>query len=385
MEEKEKEEIKTEEKKVKTKKIQPEEKVFSQHLDKYGELNNSKNILYYISIVLLNISVLVLMMLWINNKEGVVSFDVVKEAFNWKIFILMCAIFVLIKMIQSVSLFISFHIKSKYNNFGVLYKANAVSDFYGKMSILNRGKLSSMSGYLSSTKIKPQHVISIEYEKWYYNVLVFLSLSLVMVIVGAFKWQKNTHIVITLITFAIIVCGFMYLLYLYMARHDKEKNLSICSFVARALSKLKLTSDFEKTYYGMVDKSAVVTKANRVSWTARILNMLSSLSVYVLRGLILYLIFSSIGLSTSEYYFKSLWLLLTLDLFKTIIPLPDGVIVLDLIFMLMLSKTLYPEYIWWVLLMYKVFENFIYDLHFLIILIVDKISLSISKKKNSTK
>lgn len=385
MEEKEKEEIKIEDKKVKAKKIQPEEKVFSQHLDKYGELKNSKNILYYISIVLLNISILVLMMLWINNKEGVVSFDVVKEAFSLKIFILMCAIFVLIKMIQSVSLFISFHIKSKYNNFGVLYKANAVSDFYGKMSILNRGKLSSMSGYLSSTKIKPQHIISIEYEKWYYNVLVFLSLSLVMVIVGAFKWQKNTHIVITLITFAIIVCGFMYLLYLYMTRHDKEKNLSICSFVATTLSKLKLTSDFEKTYYGMVDKSAVVTKANRVSWTARILNMLSSLSVYVLRGLILYLIFSSIGLGTSEYYFKSLWLLLTLDLIKTIIPLPDGVIVLDLIFMFILSKTLYPEYIWWVLIMYKVFENFIYILHFLIILIVDKISLSISKKKGSTK
>lgn len=381
MEENKKEELKIEEKPIKAKKVQPEEKIFSQHIDKYEELKNPKNILYYFSMFLLNISVLILMMLWINNKNGVVSFDVFKESFNWKIFIFMCAIFVLIKMIQSVSLFISFHIKSKYNNFGVLYKANATSDFYGKMSIFNRGKLSSLSGYLSTTKIKPQHIISIEYEKWYYNILVFLSLSLIMVIVGAFKWQKNTHIIITLITFAIIVCGFMYLLYLYMARHDKEKNLSICSFVATTLAKLKITSDFEKTYYGMVDKSAVVTKANKISWTARILNMISSLSVYVLRGLMLYLIFSSIGLSTSEYYFKALWLLLTLDLIKMIVPLPDGVIVVDLVFMLMLYKTLYPQYIWWVLLMYRVFENFIYILHYLIILIIDKISLSISKKK----
>ncbi|MBE5738576.1 MAG: hypothetical protein E7354_02480 [Clostridiales bacterium] len=379
------EKVEQKEKKTKAKKPQPEENILTSAVEKYAEIKGGKNTLYHISIVLLNIAVLVLMMLWINNKNEVVSFDIVKSILDAKIVILMCCIFVLIQMIRVVSLFISFHFKSKYNNFGKLYVANAVSDFHGKMSIYSKGKDIAFMGILNDTGIKKQHIVAITYEKKYYNLFAFLCLSAIMIIVGAFKWEEILHIGITLLCFGIIVAGFMYLIYIRMTRYDKERSLSICSFIAKIMAKLRLTSDFEKTYFGMVDKTSVVAKSNNITWQARILNAVSALSVLALRGLIIYLIFDSLKLSTTEYYFKSLWILIVLDLVTMVVPFPKGVVVVDLLLLSILTKMLYPQYIWWVLLMYKVFENLIYDIHYLIVIIVDKIVRSVVNKKHVNK
>ena len=372
---------KQKQKKEKVKKIQPEETLHTALVEKYSDMHSSKNALYYISIVLVNFAILALSMLWLNNKYSVVSFEAIKLNFDFTYVLLMCCVFVLIKMIQTVSLFISYHFKSRVNNFGRMYIANAYSDFYGGMTMFASGKTTALVGALSSTKIKPQHLISVTYEKKYYNLFTFLTVSAVMIIVGAFTWESILHVLATLTCFITIICGFMYLVYIRMTRSDKERGLSICSFIARLLAKIGIAKDFEKTYYAMVDKTMITAKANRVKWKAKLLNMGAALGVIALRAFIVYLIFSSLGLSTVGYYFKSLWILLVLDLITMIWPLPRGVVIIDILIISIISKMLYPDYIWYVLVFYKLFENIIYALHYVIVLIVDKITSIIRNKK----
>ncbi len=372
-------------KKEKVKKTQPEETLYTSLVAKYSDMHSSKNALYYVSIILVNMAVLVLAMLWLNNKHSVVSFDAIKLNLDSTYIILMCCVFVLIKMIQTVSLFISYHFKSRANNFGKMYIANAYSDFYGNMTMFSSGRNAALVGALSTTKIKPQHLISVTYEKKYYNLFTFLIISSIMILVGAFKWEAILHVLVTLVCFFTIICGFMYLLYIRMTRSDKERSLNICSFVARVLSKIGIVKDFEKSYFAMVDKTMVTAKANRVSWKAKILNMLSSLVVIALRAMVVFLIFSSLGLSTAEYYFKSLWILLVLDIVMMVWPFPRGIVIVDILLISIISKMLYPDYIWYVLVLYKLFENIIYALHYVIVLIIDKIVNKVKNKKQISK
>ena len=391
MEEEIKKDIETEEikkekpKKERVKKPQPEETLHASLLEKYSDMHSSKNVLYYISIILVNLAVLALSMLWLNNKYEVVSFEAIKVNFDFTYILFMCCIFVLIKMIQTVSLFISYHFKSKVNNFGKMYIANAYSDFYGGMTMFSSGKTAALVGTLSTTKIKPQHLISVTYEKKYYNLFTFLIVSAIMVMVGAFAWESIMHVLVTLTCFLTIICGFMYLVYIRMTRSDKERSLNICSSIARLLAKIGIAKDFEKTYFTMVDRTMVQSKANRISLKAKLLNMGASLGVIALRALVVYLIFSSLGLSTIGYYFKSLWILLVLDIVTMLWPFPRGVVIIDILIISIISKMLYPDYIWYVLVLYKLFENIIYAIHYVIVLIVDKITTKVKNKKQVQK
>lgn len=364
----------------KPKKVQPEENVYNLHMQKYKDCKSRENIVYHVCMVIVNVAVMVLLMFWINNKYGVSGIDTFKTFWDWKVVVLMLSVFVLIKVIESVSLFISFYHKSRYINFGKLYKANAVGDYFGKM-YRTIGKQPFVVGYMSDTKIKPVQLTKITTEKKYFNLFAFLCLSLIMTIVSAFVWTEEMNLVVTVVCFVAILVGFGYLLYIYMSKNDKGKSVSICIFFARVFAKLRLTKDEEKTYFDMIDKTLVVNKSRKIKWYAKVLDMLSEIAILSLRGLLLYLIFSMVGYTGVEMYFKSLWLILTLDIIKRVVPLPDDILLVDLILFSVLMVKIEAEYIWFVLVLYKVFENFIYDVHYLLILLIDRIFLR--KNKNT--
>ncbi len=365
---------------VKPKKVQPEENVHNIYIQKYKDCTSSENIIYHISIALVNVAILVLAMFWINNKYSVSGIDTFKTFLDWKVVVLMLSVFILIKAIESVSLFISFYNKSKFINFGKIYKANAVGDYFGKV-YRTVGKQPFVVGYMSDTKIKPVQLTRITAEKKYFNLVALLCLSLVMTMVGAFAWAEEMNVIVTIICFVAILVGFGYLLFIYMSKNDKGKSVSICVFFARVLAKLKLTKDEEKTYFDMIDKTLVVNKSRKIKWYAKVLNIISKLTILFLRGLILYLIFSMVGYTGAEIYFKSLWLILTLDIVKMVVPLPNDIILVDLILFSVLLIAVEPEYIWFIMVLYKIFENIIDDVHYIIILLIDKIFSSINKNK----
>lgn len=356
---------------AKPKKLQPEENVYSSYLNKYNDCNSKDNIIYHICMILVNMVIMVVAMFYINNKYGVSGFETFKTFFDWKTIVLMLSVFVLIKMIEAVSLFISFYNKSKYLNFGKLYKANAFGDYFRKMHVVV-GKQPFVVGYMSDTKIKPIQLVRITSEKKYFNLFAFLCLSLVMTIAGAFAWAGEMNAIVTVACFIAILMGFGYLLFIYMSKNDKGKSISICAFLSKMFVKLKLAKDEEKTYYDMIDKTLVTSKCRKIKWYAKVLDILSEVAVLSLRGLILYLIFSMVGYTGVDIYFKSLWLILTLDIVKNVVPIPNEILLPDLILFSVLLAMVEAEYIWFVLVLYKLFENFIYDVHYVIILLIDK-------------
>ncbi len=365
------EEINKEEIKVKAKKPQPEEIVGEGLLEKYNTNASKKNLLYYIALFVMNIAVLVLAMFYLNYKKGVDSIKAFGEMFDGGIFVLMLSVLVLVKMIEAVALFVRLNQKTKYKNFGEVYKANAIGDYYGKMSTFGSGKTMAMVGYLSGKKIKQTAVVQVAYEKRYYYFVSMLAISLIMLIVGAFAWSDMMHISITLVCFLSIICGAMYLLYIYMSRNDKQRSVNICSFVARLMGKFKLTKDVEKTYFDCVNKTMVVTKSRKVKPLYKIIDIASSVATVLLKSFIVYLIFEMMGLVGLEYYFRSLLILVSIDILKYILPVPNGAIIIDIILLSILGNLLLPEYIWMGLVLYRIFDNLILDVHYIIVVIIN--------------
>lgn len=371
--------------KVKQKKVQPEEVVGEKLIQKYNTNASKKNTLYYIAMFVMNIAVLVLAMFYINYKKGVDSLGAFGEMFDGGIFVLMLSVFVLVKMIESVTLFVRLNQKTKYKNFGEVYKANAVGDYFGKMSTIGGGKTMATVGYLSDKKIKQTALVQVAYERRYYSLVAMLALSVIMLIVGAFAWDGVVHISITLICFGVVLCGCMYLLYIYMSRNDKQRSVNICSWASRAMEKLKLTKDVEKTYFDLVDKTMVVTKSRKVKPLYKVIDIVSSVATILLRSFVVYLIFEMVGLGGAESYFKSLLILISLDIIKYILPIPNGAIIIDIILLSIMGNVVLPEYVWMGLALYRIFDNLIIDFHYLIVVIINAISRCFVKEKVNKK
>lgn len=376
--------LKTEEKN-KQKKIQPEDAVLEKCKEKYAEVASKRNALYYISMFVMNIAVLILAMFYINYKKGVDSFEAFSNLFDWGVFVLMISIFILVKMIEAVTTFVRLNQKTRYKNFGEVYKANAVGDYYGKMSVFGSGKTMTTIGYLENNKIKTNGLVGIGYERRYFSLVATLVLSVVMLIVGAFAWKKMMPTWLTIICFFATIVGFMYLLYIYMSQNDKQRSVNICSFFANLMGKLKFTKNTEKTYYEYVDKTMVVTKSRKIKPLYKVIDMSSSVATILLRGLILYLIFEMVGLGGAEYYFKALLILLTLDITKYILPIPNGAIVIDVIMISIFGNIMLPEYVWMSLLLYRVMDTILVDIHYIIVVIIDKIFIKNDRQDKITK
>lgn len=371
--------------KTKVKKPQPEEIVGEQLIQKYSTNASRKNALYYVAMFVMNIAVLVLAMFYLNYKKSVDSFGAFGEIFDGGIFVLMLSVFVLIKMIEAVTLFVRLNQKTRYKNFGEVYKANAVGDYYGKMSTFGSGKTMATVGYLSDKKIKQTTLLQVAYERRYYSLVAILAISAIMLIVGAFAWSDMMHISITLICFIVVICGAMYLLYIYMSRNDKQRSVNICSFVAGLMEKLKLTKDVEKTYFDCINKTMVVTKSRKVKPLYKIIDIVSSTATILLKSFMVYLILEMVGLSGAEYYFKSLLILVSVDIIKYILPVPNGAIIIDIILLSIFGNVMLPEYVWMGLVLYRIFDNLIFDVHYLIVVIVDAISNALAKRKVTNK
>lgn len=366
-------------KNVRAKKISPEENLYDLFTQKYKECASRENTVYHVCMTIVSIAVMILLMFWINNKYGVSGIDAFVSFLDWRIIVLMLSVFILIKIVESVSLFISFYHKSRYIDFGKLYRANAIGDYFGKV-YRSVGRQAFIVGYMADTRIKPVHLLRVTAEKRYFNLVASLGLSLIMIIVGAFLWTNEMNVIVTIITFVAVIVGVGYLLYIYMSKNDKAKSISISMFLSRLLAKLGLTKDEEKTYYNMIDKTLVVNKSRKIKWYAKVLDVLSQVTTLALRGLILYLIFSLVGYSDVEFYFKSLWLILIFDIVKFVVPLPNDIILIDLILFGVLLVAVEPQYIWFILVLYELFENWVKDIHYLLVVVIDNLFF---KKKNS--
>ncbi len=368
------------EKKTRTKSKTPEENISQLAIDRYGQVKGSGNILFLLSVLLLSLTVIIISGLWINTKYSVNTFANILDIFDIKVFVLMLSIFSLIQMVKSVTLFMSLYFRRKYNRFSLVYKAMVGFDYYGLVSIYSSTSNSFLIGSLVSNKVKVNDAVLSTYEKKYCDIFAFLTVSLIMIIVGAFKWQKYTHISFTLIGFFVVVVGFLYLVYIRMFRKDKELCLSISSVFAKLLTKLRIRKDYEDAYYSVIDKGLATSKSINCKFYVKCIDVVGAIVVLLLRASILYLLLSSLDVSGVEVYFKSLWIMVTVDLLVNVFPLPKGGILAELILLYVLSKWIVPEYIVWLIVGYKFFEVVLYAIQFGVVSLVDKI-----KNKNSNK
>ena len=131
--------------------------------------------------------------------------------------------------------------------------------------------------------------------------------------------------------------------------------------------------DYEKLFYAIVDKLILYNKAFKynkiILWTEVFANIL----IYFLKGLMIYLLCYSINIISGAGVFNVLFVWVVLELLLAMWPLQKGTLIFELIFILLLKRYFLQGYVFWAMLMFKMFDYFIYVVQFLIVKLFEKI------------
>ena len=107
--------------------------------------------------------------------------------------------------------------------------------------------------------------------------------------------------------------------------------------------------------------------------------------IYMLRIVILYLGLYTISSKTTDRLWALAFGFIVLDVIINILPLQKGTIIVEVLFVWIFSIVFTDTYVFFGLLIYKIFEYFMHALMFAIIWLVDKIFYSVKNKSTNKK
>ena len=78
-----------------------------------------------------------------------------------------------------------------------------------------------------------------------------------MLVIGAFSWVENIHVLLYLIALFGVIFEIFYIVFLMIFAKNKKKGLSLLARFCKLLFNMKLLKDYESAYNKMIDYAQV--------------------------------------------------------------------------------------------------------------------------------
>jgi len=368
------------EKKKNDKKLN-EEIVYEEYQEKLKDIKSGKSSFFYACIIILNICMLFATFVLLNNLFDINCFELLAEFWSTKIFVLMIAVFVLIQILKTLPNFLKLYNKQKTRKFGTLFKANAVDNFYNCVTINQTGGLVASTDYMINKNIELSNAFNLSKGQRIIDKIAITAFSLIMLLVGAFLWVEYVNIWLYLLALFIVIAHLIYIVFVIIFATNKKRGILILGKLCKFLLNLKLIKDYEAVFNKMVNHMLITSKALKENKILMIVHIASSILVHLLRIMILYLALYSLGLQETDRLWVLIFGFIILDLIINILPLQKGTLVIEVLFVVLFSVVFEEMYVFYGLMMYKVFEYFMYVLQFIIVWLIDKITDKFRSRK----
>lgn len=358
----------------KEKKKSSEEKIYERLSEKYIDIKSSKSNFYYASLIILNICILLLTMLWLNNTEGIEPFSIVADSISYEIIILMLIAFIIIMLLHTLTLYLKLYNKTKSSKFGMFYKANSIAMFYDCVTNYSRGGLITSINYMTEHKVSINNAVDIAYSKKIFYKISYFIYSFIFLLLALFLWIDEISVWLFLIAFVSFLVNLSVILLVWLFNSNKQSALSLISWICKFLYNRRFIKDYEVLYDKIIDTLIVYNKAFKQSRVLIITEIASNLLIIFLRSLILYFALFSMNFGNVEVLGSLLFRFLIIDMIISILPLQKGTLISEILFIYLFKDIFFSGFSYWGLMIYKIFEYFIYIFQFLIVLLIEKIS-----------
>jgi len=359
-----------------------EDRIVSQCKDKFVDINNSKSLFFYWTLIFLNIFTLVVALFWCIKEKNIVNYSIFKEGVSLKSIFLLIVIFIVIMCLYVLPMSLRLYNNTKRARFFTLYKANAVSKFFNKVTIYSKGENVAKVTYMSNHKINNKNSTSIAYGSKNFEDIAKCIYFLTIMIVGTFLGVANNIFWFYLIAFVALIYLIIKVGIRLIFTKNKELAVSLIAKFTKLLLSMKLIRDYDKFYNKYIDVLITYERSFKVNRFILFVEIVSNILIYFLKALILYFIVVLMNFGDVEILIDVLFKCVIIELLFNIVPLPNGLLFYEIIFIMLFKNIFFEGYLWWGMLLYRIFDYFIYAIHYLIILFIDFIEKKIKFSKN---
>jgi len=346
-------------------------------IDQAKELKTKRNILFVVSIILLNICTLVIAWGIEGNITGYESIDSVVSGFDWKYMYLILAFIFVNLLLKTFPDFLVLYSKNRQRRFLSMLNANIKWDYYNCATVYSRSGSLAYSSQLAKSGVKEKIATDISYGKIFINKISMLLYSFVVLTVG-FCLAFDVSIIWIILTG---ILGFLIncIVVFYVLFFDKTKDKCIKQIAGfcKTLYRLKIVKNYEKLYADLVDKLIVYNTALKTKKGVLITQIISSLIIIFFKHCILYFILLALNYGSFELFIDVLFRVTILDLIIAILPLNKGTLFFELFFILLFGSVFFKGYVLWGMLIYRIFDYFMRIILYLIVKIFDVISVRV--------
>lgn len=350
---------------VKQKASTCEERIFQGQQEKFKGMKNSSSKFFYTTIWIFNIFILVMTFLFMNGKEKISKFLPVFENMGFENLLLIIFIFLGIMILKSLPDYLKVFAKTKKRKFFICYSSNVFKEYYNCVTVGKKGDYAYTNEF-SLGKVKNTHSVDISVSKNFIDKISFLCFSIVFMVIGAFSWVKYISIGLYLLALMCVVVNIAFVTFVIYFGKNKEEGVALVASFCKFLYNKKIIKDYEKLFQNIVDKLIVYNKSFKynkiIIWTEIFANLL----IYFMKGLVIYLLCYSINLVGSGALFQILFVFTVMQLLLNLWPFQNGTLIYELLFILLFKLYFFEGYLFWALLIYRVFDYFMYVVQYLI-------------------
>lgn len=367
----------------KDKELSLDGKIVDTAKNKWLEISNPKSILFYFSLVLLNIFTILVVYIYLSAKEGVIQFSIFWENLQFKNILLLLVVFLIINALNVLQLSLRLYSKTKKFKFFSILNTEIKAKFYENCTIYGKGGDISRLALLSTKKISDKNVVILTRGSKNSKDIAKCLYGIIIMILGTFFWLDKSFVVLYIISFWALIILLVITSIRLIFNKNKMLAIKIVAKLSKFLYDIKLIHDFETFYNGVIDNIVIYNKAFKNGKWLIFFEIVGNVFICFLKGLILYFILKIVNISEinvlGEILFKVYIMQVLLDMY----PLPRGLFVYELLFIFLFKSVFFEGYVFYGLLLYRIVEYFGYIIQYLIVKVVDSLNQQVCKKDKS--
>lgn len=347
------------------------ENFYSRIKNRVTDMKNKKSVLFYFSIILLNLSIIVVMWGIETYRNGNEPFLNLSNSINWKYLLLICSIFLLVYLLKVFPDYLRLYSKNRQRKFFVLINGNIKNDFYNGVTIYSGGGYPIFAEYLSNKNVENRLAVDVVYGKKFFNKISTIIYSFIVLVLGCcfvFDLSYIWCFLASLIAFSLNCIIVVFVLYFDKC---KERYFKLIGSICKFLYKIRIIKDYDKLYTRIVDRLIIYNQSLKANKIVILLQISFGILIKILRHTILFVILVMLNYGSIEAYMTILFGLTIMDLVFEIFPLGHGTGIFELLFLLIFRSVFFRGYVLWAMLFYRFIDYFIYVILFLITKIFD--------------
>ena len=352
-------------------------------INKYQFYAGSKNTIYYLMIVLLNICIIGVLSVVFNSINKVEGFNHVIQGVNWMYLYLMISIFGVILLLKCFPDYVALYSKTKKSKFIRLIGANIKYDFYNMVTINASGKIPMFAKTMVDGGVDNNISVDIAYSKKITNKISFCVYSILALLIGSIFVFNKEYIVMFVASLCVLFISCIILIIVIAFGNNKERTVKLVGGFSKWLYKLHLIKDYEAFYKNIMDKIIICRASLKFHKGVIITQLLCAFLVNFLRHFLIYCLLNMFSIGRVVDFISIIYNVTIIDLIVSVLPLRGGSYIYSLMFLWLLQPVFGIDVIVWVVIINRVFDYLLYVVLFLIVELID--NMLVKNNKNNSR